>query len=47
MFTGLNISVVKRAYRELQNCEERFLAALPVRGGTWRARRDEAGLAGL
>src|SRR5207249_2865420 len=44
MFTGLNISPVKRASRELQSCEERFLAALPVQGGTWLARRDEAGL---
>ena len=43
MFTELNISPVKRASRELQSCEERFLAALPVRGGSYPARCDEAG----
>jgi hypothetical protein len=40
---GSRISTDKGASRELQSCEERFLAALPVQGGTYPSRRDEAG----
>ena len=45
MFTELNISPVERASRELQSREERFLAALPVQGGTYPDRRNEVGAA--